>query len=80
VFLFLFLFGYAIGCGVICGMLAFTELGALGSAMVADAPPLEGQFGPPASADWMPSPPTIRNEPIAMSAMVARRIDLLFIV
>ena len=60
-------------------MLAFTELGALGSAITAAAPPLEGQFGPLASADWIPTPPTIRNEPIAMNAMVARRIDLLFI-
>jgi hypothetical protein len=60
-------------------MLVFTEFGALGSAMDAAAPPLEGQFGPLASADWIPTtPPTIRNEPIAMNAMVARRIYLLF--
>jgi hypothetical protein len=60
-------------------MLAFTALGALGSTMAADAPLLEGQFGPLASADWIPTPPIIRNELIAMNAMAARRIDLLFI-
>lgn len=60
-------------------MLVFTELGALGSTMAADVSPLEGQFGPLASAYWIPTPPTIRNEPIAKNAMVTIRIDLLFI-
>ena len=56
-------------------MLVFTAFGAFGSTMAA-APPLEGQLGPLASADCMPTPPIIRKELTARNAMVARRIAL----
>jgi hypothetical protein len=71
-------FCYTVGCGVVGGMLVFTELGASGSTMAA-APPFEGQLGPLASANWIPIPPIIRSELAARNAMVVRSIALLFI-
>jgi hypothetical protein len=71
-----------VGCGVIAGVLVFTALGASGSiVVVVAASPLWLQPGlEPASAVWIPTPPIIRNELTARSAVVvARRIALLFI-
>jgi hypothetical protein len=69
-----------VGCGVIAGVLVFTEWGALGSIVVA-ASPLWLQPGlEPASAVWIPTPPIIRNELTARNAIVAKRVVLLLFI